>query len=76
MNLLKLLSAFFELILLQLVVDGLGLDISLCVTLQFLEFFDSLAVGFDSVLERLPLGVNFCDFLFQVILFKTSMFFL
>ena len=53
---LKLLSAFFEFDLLQLVVDGLGLGISLCVALEFLELLDPLAVGFHCVLQRLALG--------------------
>ena len=64
---LKLLPALFEFDLLELIVDGLGLDISLRVALEFLELFDSLTVGFDGVLERLPLCVDFSDFLLQVL---------
>lgn len=39
------------------------MGISFRVALQFLEFLDSLAVGFDCVLERLAVGVDFGDFL-------------
>ena len=61
--LLKLLPALFEFDLLELVMDWLGFCISLCVALQFLEFLDPLTVGFDGILQRLPPGVDFSDFL-------------
>ena len=63
MVLLKLLPAFFEFDLQQLVMDGLGFGVSLCVALQLLELLNPLAVGFDSILQRLALGVDFGDFL-------------
>ena len=47
MVLLKLLPAFFEFDLLQLVVDGLGFCVVFRVALQLLELLDPLAVGFD-----------------------------
>ena len=65
--LLKLLPAFFEFDLLQLIVDGLGFCVGLGVALEFLELLDPLAVGFDCVLQRLALGVDFGDFLLQVL---------
>ena len=65
--LLKLLPALFEFDLLQLVIDRLGFCIGLGVALEFLELLDPLTVGFDGILERLTLCVNFCDFLLQVL---------
>ena len=56
--LLKLLPAFFEFDLLQLVVDGLGFYVGLGVALQLLEFLDPLTVGFDGVLQRLTFRVD------------------
>ena len=61
--LLKLLPALFEFDLLQLVIDRLGFCIGLRVALEFLEFLNPLAVGFDGILERLALGMDFSDFL-------------
>ena len=61
--LLKMLPAFFEFDLLELVIDWLGFCIGLGVALEFLELLDPLAVGFDGILQRLPLGVDFCNFL-------------
>ena len=61
--LLKLLPALFEFDLLQLVVDWFGFCIGLRVALEFLEFLNPLAVGFDSILKRLALGVDYRDFL-------------
>ena len=63
MGLLKLLPAFLEFDLLQLVVDGLGFGVDLRVALEFLERLDPLAVGFDGILQRPALGVDFSDFL-------------
>ena len=62
-GLLKLLPAFFEFDLLQLVIDRLGFCIGLGVALEFLEFLDPLTVGFDCVLQRLAFRVNFSDYL-------------
>ena len=62
-DLLKLLPAFFEFDLLQLVIDRLGFCIGLGVALEFLEFLDPLTVGFDCVLQRLAFRVNFSDYL-------------
>ena len=61
--LLKLLPAFFEFDLLQLVVDGLGFGVSLRVSLQLLELLNPLTVGFHCVLQRLALCVDFSDLL-------------
>ena len=36
-------------------------------TLQFLELFDPLTDGFDRVLQRLSPGLDFYDFLFQIL---------
>ena len=65
--LLKLLPAFFEFDLLQLIVDGLGFCVGLCMAMEFLKLLDPLAVGFYYVLQRLALGVDFGDFLLQVL---------
>ena len=67
MVLLKLLPAFFEFDLLQLVVDGLGFCVVFRVALQLLELLDPLAVGFDHILKRLALCVDFCNFFLQVL---------
>ena len=61
MGLLELLPAFFEFDLLHLVVDGLGFCIGFRMALEFLELLDPLAVGFDRILQRLTLGMDFCN---------------
>ena len=66
-GLLELLPAFFEFDLLQLFVDGLGFGVVFRMALEFLEFLDPLAVGFDCILQRLTFRVDFGDFLLQVL---------
>ena len=63
MLLLELRPTIFESNPLQLVVDRLGFCIGLGVPLQFFQLLDPLTVGFDCVLQRLALRVNFSDYL-------------